>query len=92
MSKNRLNKFSSEVRDRAVCLVQEHRDEYPSLWAVAASISPKIGCSTHTLLKWVQRHEVDIGFRAGTSTEERERIKVLERENRELRRANEILK
>jgi len=85
-------KFSPEVRERAVRLVQEHRGEYPSLWAAAASIAPKIGCSTHSLLKWVQRHEIDSGARAGVSAEERERIKALEREVKELRRANEILK
>jgi len=91
MSKHTTNKFSPEVRERAVRLVLEHRGEYPSLWA-AASIAPKIGCAAHTLVKWVQRHEIDIGTRAGVSSEERERIKALEREVKELRRANEILK
>jgi len=92
MSKSTSNKFSPEVRERAVRLVQEHRDEYPSLWAAADSIAPKIGCNTHTLLTWVKRHEVDHGQREGVTTSERERIRALEREVRELRRANEILR
>jgi len=92
MSKNLSNKFSPEVRGRAVRLVQEHRGEYPSMWAAAASIAPKIGCATQSLLQWVKRHEIDNGTRAGVSTEESERIKALERENKELRRANEILR
>lgn len=90
MSKN--TKFSPEVRERAVRLVQEHRDEYRSLWAAVESIAPKIGCTPSTLLDWIKRSEVDSGARPGVTTEERERIKALERENRELRRANEILK
>ncbi len=73
-------------------LVQEHRDEYRSLWAAVESIAPKIGCTPTTLLDWIKRTEVDRGVRPGVTTEERERIKALERENRELRRANEILK
>jgi transposase len=89
---NQNNKFSPEVRERAVRLVQEHRDEYASQWAAVQSIAPKIGCSAYTLLKWVQRTEVDSGVRPGVTTEESERIKVLEREVKELRRANEILK
>jgi len=93
MNKTRTsNKFSPEVRERAVRLVQEHRSEYPSLWAAATSIAPKIGCAPHSLMKWIQRHETDSGTRAGVSTDERERIKALEREVKELRRANEILK
>ena len=86
------NKFSPEVRERAVRLVQEHRGEYPSLWAAVESIAPKIGCVPQTLLEWVKRSEVDIGEREGVSSSERERMKALERENKELRRANEILK
>jgi transposase-like protein len=73
-------------------MVQEHRDEYPSLWATIDSIAPKIGCVPQTLLEWVRKHEVDNGMRDGISSEERERIKALEREVKELRRANEILK
>lgn len=90
MSKN--NKFSPEVRERAVRLVQEHRDEYRSLWAAVESIAPKIGCTPTTLLDWIKRSEIDSGARPDVTTEERERIKALEKENRELRRANEILK
>lgn len=89
---NKSNKFSPEVRERAVRLVQEHRGEYPSLWAAVESIAPKIGCVPQTLLEWVKRDEVDSGSRDGLSTSERERIKALEREVKELRRANDILK
>ena len=89
---NRTNRFSPEVRERAVRLVQEHRGEYPSLWAAVESIAPKIGCVPPTLLEWVERDEVNNGQRAGLTTSERERIKALEREVKELRRANEILK
>ncbi len=86
------NKFSPEVRERAVRLVLEHRGEYPSLWATIESIAPKIGCVPQTLNEWVRKHEVDTGARNGVTSAERERVKELERENRELRRANEILK
>ena len=89
---NKSNKFSPEVRERAVRMVQEHRGKYPSLWAAVESIAPKIGCVPQTLLGWVQRQEVDSGVREGTSTAERQRVKELEREVKELRRANEILK
>ena len=90
MSKS--NKFSPEVRERAVRMVQEHRGEYPSLWAAVESIAPKIGCVPQTLLEWVKRVEVDSGVREGITTTEAQRVKDLERENKELRRANEILK
>ena len=86
------NKFFPEVRERAARMVQEHRNEYPSQWAAIESIAPKIGCVPQTLHDWVRRQEIDNGLRDGVTTEERERIKVLERENKELRRANEILK
>ena len=86
------NKFSPEVRERAVRLVQEHRGEYPSLWAAIESIAPKIGCVPQTLHEWVKRHEIDSGARDGISTSELQRLKELERENKELRKANEILK
>ncbi len=89
---NKSNKFSPEVRERAVRLVQEHRGEYPSLWAAVASIAAKIGCVPQTLLEWVKRAEVDAGARPGMTTVEAQRIKALERENKELRRANEILR
>ena len=89
---NKSTKFSPEVRERAVRLVQEHRGEYPSLWAAVESIAPKIGCVPQTLLEWVKRQDIDSGQREGLSTSERERIKALEREVKELRRANDILK
>jgi transposase len=89
---NKSNKFSPEVRERAVRLVQEHRGEYPSLWAAVESIAPKIGCVPQTLLEWVKRAEVDAGERPGTTTAEAQRMKELERENKELRRANDILR
>ena len=89
---NKSNKYSPEVRERAVRLVQEHRAEYPSLWAAVESIAPKIGCVPQTLLEWVKRTEIDAGARPGTTTAEAQRIKELEREVKELRRANEILR
>jgi transposase-like protein len=89
---NKSNKFSPEVRERAVRMVQEHRGEYPSLWAAIDSMAPKIGCVPQTLLTWVQRHEVDSGVRDGVTSAEARRVKELEREVKELRRANEILK
>ena len=89
---NKSNKFSPEVRERAVRMVQEHRGEYPSLWAAVESIAPKIGCVAQTLLEWVKREEVDAGARPGVTSSEAQRIKDLEREVKELRRANEILK
>jgi len=89
---NKSNRFSPEVRERAVRMVQEHRGEYPSLWATIESIAPKIGCVPQTLNEWVRKYEVDSGLRDGVTSEERDRIKALEREVKELRRANEILK
>ena len=89
---NKSPKFSPEVRERAVRMVQEHRAEYPSLWAAVESLAPKIGCVPHTLYEWMRRHEVDSGVRQGTTTADKDRLKELERENRELRKANEILK
>ena len=86
------NKFSPEVRERAVRLVQEHRGDYPSLWAAIESIAPKIGCVPQTLNEWVKQAEVNSGQRAGTTTSDAQRIKELEREVKELRRANDILK
>ena len=85
-------KFSPEVRERAVRMVQEHRHEHPSQWAAIESISSKIGCVPQTLHAWVRQHEIDDGQREGVSTLEVQRIKELEREVRELRKANEILK
>lgn len=89
---NKSNKYSPEVRERAVRMVREHRNEYPSQWAAIESIAPKIGCVPQTLHDWVRKHEIDAGLRDGISSEERDRIKALEREVKELRRANEILK
>ena len=89
---NKSKKFSPEVRERAVRMVQEHRGEYPSLWAAVESIAPKIGCVPQTLLEWVKRVEIDAGSRPGTTTAEAQRIKELEREVKELRRANDILR
>ena len=86
------NKFSPEVRERAVRMVQEQRGEYPSLWAAIESIAPKIGCVPQTLHEWVKCAEVDAGTREGLTTAEAQRVKELEREVKELRRANEILK
>jgi transposase len=85
-------RYPLELRERAVRLVLEHREEYPSEWAAILSISQKCGMGHETLRKWVRRAEIDGGDRAGVSSTEAERIKDLEREVRELRRANEILK
>lgn len=86
------NKFSPEVRERAVRMVEERRREYPSLWAAIDSIAPKIGCVPQTLRVWVKRVEVDSGVREGVTTSKAQRVLGLEREVKELRRANEILK
>ena len=88
----RPSQFSSELRDRAVRIVLEHQDEYDSQWAAISAIAPKIGCTKETLRRWVRVVEVDGGKRPGLTTEERSRLKQLERENFELRRANEILR
>ena len=85
-------RYPKEVRERAVRLVFEHEREYPSQWAAICSIASKLGMTPETLRKWVRRAETDEGLRGGLTTTERERMKALERENRELRRTNEILK
>ena len=85
-------KFSPEVRERAVRMVFEHRGEHESQWAAVGSIAGKLGCTAQTLLNWVRQHERDTGQREGVTTAEANRVKELEREVRELRRANEILK
>lgn len=85
-------RYAPEVRERAVRMVLEHAQEHSSPWAAIVSISDKIGCAPQTLHNWVAQAERDEGKRAGPSTQERDRIKALERENRELRQANEILR
>ncbi len=85
-------RFSPEVRDRAVRMVYEHAKDHPSQWAAITSIASKIGCSAQTLSSWIKRRETDSGQRPGVTTEEHARVNALERENRELRRANEILR
>jgi transposase-like protein len=85
-------KFSPEVRERAVRMVMEHRGEHASEWSAIVSIAAKIGCTAQTLSNWLKQAERDAGRRPGLTTDERERLKALEREVRELRQANEILR
>jgi transposase len=85
-------KFSPEVVERAVRMVFDAKDQYPSQWAAIESIAGKIGCTAETLRRWVRQGERDAGVREGPTTAEQQRVKELEREVRELRRANEILK
>lgn len=89
---SRQNRYSPEVKERAVRLVLEHQGEHDSQWAAIGSIAAKIGCTPEALRRWVRQAERDQGSRAGLTTAERDRLKQLERENLELKRANEILR
>lgn len=88
----KINRYAPEVRDRAIRMVTDHRGEYPSQWAAIQSVSQKLGMTPETLRAWVRRAEIDNGKRDGVTTAEAARVKALEKEVRELRRANEILK
>jgi transposase len=88
----RPSKYSPELRDRAVRMVVDHAQDYPSQWAAIRSIAEKLGCHSEVLRRWVRQAERDAGQRPGLTTDERQRLKQLERENFELKRANEILK
>jgi transposase len=91
-SMGRPSKYAPEVKERAIRMVREHRPEYPSQWAAITSIATKLGCTTETLRRWVQQAERDAGARPGLTTDERQRLKALEREVVELKRANDILR
>ncbi len=86
------NRYSPETRERAARMVIEHQTEYPSQWAAIRSIAPKVGCTPESLRAWVRRYEQDHGIRDGITSDERQRLKELERENRELKRSNDILR
>jgi transposase len=86
------SRYPDEVRERAVRMVFDHQRDYPSQWAAICSVAEKLSVHRESLRVWVRRAEVDQGTRSGVTSEERERIRELERENKELRRANEILK
>src|SRR5439155_24014231 len=86
------SRYSPEVRERAIRMVQEHAHEHPSQWATIRSVAEKLGCTVEALRRWVRQAERDRGQRPGLTTDERQKLKELERENRELKRANEILR
>jgi len=88
----RSSRYSPEVRERAVKMVVDHRQDFPSEWATMTSVAQKLGMTAETLRSWVRRAQVDEGVRPGLTTDERQKLKELEKENKELRRANEILK
>ena len=88
----RQTRYSPEVRERAVRMVLDHQRDYASQWQAVTSIASQFGCTAETLRRWVRQTEVDSGRRGGTTSDDRARIKELEREIRELRRANEILR
>jgi len=89
---NTSRRYSPEVRERAVRMVLDQQTEHSSQWATIQSIASKIGCTSETLRRWVRQTERDLGIRNGMTSADRERLKKLERENRELKRANEILR
>jgi transposase len=89
---NKQTRYSPEFRERAVRMLLDQQSEYESQWAAMSSIALKVGCTAETLRKWVRQAEKDLGLRDGTTSDQRERLKQLERENRELKRANEILR
>ena len=89
---SKAKRYSPEYRERAVRMLQEQQDQHSSQWAAIVALASKLGCTPETLRKWVRQSEIDRGERAGLSSSERERLRELERENRELRQANEILR